>query len=421
MTTEFWIGLTAMIGLALVFVLAPVMFYKRPTQDGTSTREQNLAAYRSRLMELDEDYHAGRIDGATWQQMKDELAGSLLDDVGENAAPRHDAGRRPAVVVGLVALILIPAVSIGLYQDWGALSDLEQYRTMQAMDDSGGNRVQRMTDLAGQLRDRLTDSPDNPRGWAMLGRTYMTLERYQDAAWAFRQLAGHVQDGTERAATAWGLAAQAEYFVSRGTLSDRVQSAIKKARERNPNEVNALGVLGVHAFSQEAYREALGYWERILEVAPDHPRVASIRDGVAEAYRRLGEPVPESVRSAMADDGGAFVTVRVSLADRLQGEVPPETALFVFAKAAGGGPMPLAAARLKASQLPTTIRLDDSMAMTESRSLSDADRVMVTARLSRSGEVQPQSGDWQGQLLQPVTLADYQGQPLALTIDRVIP
>jgi cytochrome c-type biogenesis protein CcmH len=58
--------------------------------------------------------------------------------------------------------------------------------------------------------------------------------------------------------------------------------------------------------------------------------------------------------------------------------------------------MPLAILRRKASELPLDFALDDSMAMAPGAELSSFPRIVVTARISRSGQAKPQPGDLQG-------------------------
>ncbi|WP_148862369.1 c-type cytochrome biogenesis protein CcmI [Marinobacter fonticola] len=422
MTLAFWLTLAALIGLALVFVLYPLVFHRPDKAAVNDIRHQNLLAYRSRMAELEAEREAGNLDEATYQQMKEELAGSLLDDVTHSEREvervgRRVPGRRAAQVIVLASVILVPAVSLWLYNDWGGVDQLEQYQTMLEMRQTSQDQGQQMAQLADQLRARLLDNPDNLEGWAMLGRTYMNLENYAQAAWAYEQLAGQVQDVPNEAATAWGLAAQARFFESRGAMNDNVTGAIAEARERNPDEVNALGLLGINAFERQAYQEAIDYWERIIAVAPDHPQLPSIRQGVAEAYRRLGQPVPESLAQAE----GPSVTVRVELAETFKDDIAPDTTLFIFARNAEGGAMPLAVARLTAAQLPATVTLDDSMAMAPGAKLSGAATVMIAARLSPSGEAIPQSGDWQGVSHEPVNLDNYNGEPVEIVIDQRVP
>ena len=80
--------------------------------------------------------------------------------------------------------------------------------------------------------------------------------------------------------------------------------------------------------------------------------------------------------------------------------------------------MPLAIARLKASRLPVTVILDDSMGMLPAMKLSMFREVVVGARISKSGNALPQSGDLQT-LSAPLDV--HRSEPIALTIDRLVP
>ncbi|MBW0146721.1 c-type cytochrome biogenesis protein CcmI [Marinobacter arenosus] len=414
MTETFWIAATVLIILALAFVLYPVLFHSTGARERADLRNQNLLAYRSRMKELDAEYEAGILDDENYRQLKEELAGAMLDDLPENAEPgRLVSGRKSAMAVGLLAILVVPAATFMLYQEWGAMDRVEQFLTMQEMGDTEAARQDRMNELAGQLREKLEASPDNSEGWAMLGQSYMRLERYGDAAWAFRSLADSVEDDGSRA-VALGLAAQALFYRSEGAMTEEVTGAIEAARALNPDEVNSLGLLGIHAFSQQNYREAIRYWERIGTVAPDHPQLASIQGGIREAYNRLGEE-PPAMEQAMSD--GPAVIVRVSLSDAFQDQVPPDTTLFVFARRVdGAGGPPLAITRLTAGALPAEVRLDDSTSMSPESKISGAEQVMVTARLSRSGNAIAQAGDWQGSLDAPVEVGSE--APVDLVIDQ---
>jgi len=415
MTETFWIAATVLIILALAFVLYPVIFYRPEAKHNADLRNQNLMAYRTRMKELDDELAAGILDEENYGQLKEELAGTMLDDIPEHEKPgRTVSGRRSAMVVSLLALVLLPPAAFLMYQEWGAMDQVEQFVTMKEMQGTDAGRAAKLAELADTLRAKLDASPDNPDGWAMLGQTYMRLERYGDAGWAFRKLADSVVEDSNARSVALGLAAQAFFFQSKGEMSEQVTSAIDEARSLNPDEVNALGLLGIHAFSQEKYPEAIRYWERIVEVAPEHPQLASIQGGINAAYRRMGQEPPAVAAAA----SGPGVTVRVSLAEDFRDQVPADTTLFVFARQvnAQAGP-PLAIARLSAADLPAEVRLDDSHSMSPQARISSAGEVLITARLSRSGSAMPQAGDWQGSLADPVPVVTEPGEPAELVID----
>ena len=91
--------------------------------------------------------------------------------------------------------------------------------------------------------------------------------------------------------------------------------------------------------------------------------------------------------------------------------------MFVFARAAGGPGAPLAVMRRQVKDLPLQFALDDTMAMAPDRKLSAAQEVIVGARISRSGNPMPQSGDLQG-LSRPVKVG---AAGVAVVIDTAVP
>ena len=176
MTNTFWIAATVLIIIALAFVLFPVLFQRSNARARADIRNQNLMAYRTRMKELDDEFEAGILDEDNYRQLKEELAGSMLDDVPESEQPRSVVpGRKSAIAVALVSVLVLPGAAYYLYQEWGAMDRVEQYIAMQQMQQTDAGRQAQMTDLVAQLRDRLEAAPDNPDGWAMLGQSYICL------------------------------------------------------------------------------------------------------------------------------------------------------------------------------------------------------------------------------------------------------
>src|SRR5690606_15775344 len=95
----------------------------------------------------------------------------------------------------------------------------------------------------------------------------------------------------------------------------------------------------------------------------------------------------------------------------------PSATVFVFARAADGPPMPLAVKRLTAAELPADISLTDAMAMTPQLKLSMFDKVTVSARISASGQADPQAGDLEAA---NKTISVKDKQPVTLTIDHPV-
>ena len=79
--------------------------------------------------------------------------------------------------------------------------------------------------------------------------------------------------------------------------------------------------------------------------------------------------------------------------------------------------MPLAIVRMQVKDLPAKFAFDDSMAMTPDMKLSTQAAVVVGARVSKSGQAMPQSGDHEG-LSPPVKVG---ASGVAVVIDKTLP
>jgi cytochrome c-type biogenesis protein CcmH len=111
------------------------------------------------------------------------------------------------------------------------------------------------------------------------------------------------------------------------------------------------------------------------------------------------------------------VSGRVSIQPELAAKVAKGDTLFIYARAKTGPKMPLAILRLTASDLPASFKLTDDMAMTPTMKMSSFPEVVIEARISKSGQAVPASGDLQG-FSEPVRLGH---NNIAIVIDRQIP
>ena len=90
------------------------------------------------------------------------------------------------------------------------------------------------------------------------------------------------------------------------------------------------------------------------------------------------------------------VTGTVMLGGTVASKANPEDTVFIFARAADGPRMPLAIVRKQVKDLPFNFKLDDALAMNASMKLSNFGRVVVGARVSKTGNAMSQPGDLEG-------------------------
>jgi hypothetical protein len=117
--------------------------------------------------------------------------------------------------------------------------------------------------------------------------------------------------------------------------------------------------------------------------------------GTAGAAAAVVEAGSSGARAAAP--AGAAISGTVVLAPSLAPQARPTDTVFIFARAVEGPPMPLAVIRKQVKDLPISFTLDDSMAAWPAAKVSSFPQVVVTARVSKSGEGQPRDGDLQGQ------------------------
>ncbi|HRP28571.1 MAG TPA: c-type cytochrome biogenesis protein CcmI, partial [Burkholderiaceae bacterium] len=112
----------------------------------------------------------------------------------------------------------------------------------------------------------------------------------------------------------------------------------------------------------------------------------------------------------------AAIRGTVSLSPAVAGKAAADDTVFVYARAADGPRMPLAIVRLQVRDLPAAFTLDDSSAMSPAARLSAAPRVIVSARVSKSGQATPSPGDLVGETPAMANHAD----GVALEIDEIV-
>jgi cytochrome c-type biogenesis protein CcmH len=136
-------------------------------------------------------------------------------------------------------------------------------------------------------------------------------------------------------------------------------------------------------------------WEKLQGRLPagSEPALA-LQERLREARQRGNLPAPPPAADTTAPMAVISGTVRIAPA--LAERAAPGDTVFVFARPETGSRMPLALTRLRVSDLPAAFRLDESTAMGGGAGTSGAGRVVVVARVSKSGDAAPASGDLEG-------------------------
>lgn len=421
MSIPFLIAAALLALLALAWLLRPLLRRATPGQ-GTSRQALNTTIYRDQLAELERDRTAGSIAEADFEQARAELQRRLLQDAA--VADEALAAPRPTRMTALALVLLVP-LGAGLLYAW-----LGNPAAMQPADAQHQITAGQIDEMINKLAARLEKNPEDTQGWAMLGRSYKALGRFDEAEKAFVR-AGDIVNNDPVLLTEYAdlLAVRAN-----NSLEGRPMELVQRALQLDPSNTMALALAGTAAYNHQDFPEATRYWEQLLKLMPPESEdakgltatLAEMREKSAGSVgknvgKNPGKSVAKSADMPAAKSGttqtaaAESVSGSVILAPALAGKVQPGDTLFVYARPAEGSRMPLAVLRVHASDLPLTFKLDDSMAISPELKLSGATLVKIDARVSKSGQAMPQPGDLIGESapLKPGT------KDIKLSIDRV--
>ncbi len=393
--------------VSLVFVIIPVL--RQPsTQDSLGRDEQNIVIARDKKAILQQQLANDQMSQQEFDAAMTDLEVSLAIDLERQQSLQSNQNAGKWAIWFFAALI--PVLSVYMYWQLGEYRVIEnpslaQARTktdaQTAAHGQSGKKAPSMAELVQKVKDHLRENPDDARGWFMLGRTYLSLQQYPEAVAALqRSYDLSPEEPAVLLALADGLA-----MTQNGSMAGEAEHLVKLALKLVPENPTALWLAGLAAEQGGRNREAFDYWMSLLPLLDGDPQskseVKTLLTELKQKHPELPEldfpaqaaasPMTAPVKSAAV--AGKGVSVSVTLDSQFSSKVSANDLLFIYAKAASGPPMPLAAKRLKVSDLPVKLTLSDADAMMPQMKLSSFDDVVIGARISRSGNPVAQAGD----------------------------
>ena len=371
----------ALAALLAALVLARLLWPARG-RGPVSARDANISIYRDQLREIDADLAAGKIAREDYDRSRRELESRVLEDVAgaESAAPPARRAGFPWAVGAA-----IPLLALGVYFVVGSPRMIER-------EAEHAVTAQQVENMVARLAAKLRDNPDDIDGWRLLGRSYSALGRFDQAANAYAQAAMRApRDPQLLADFADALA------MARGqTMQGEPEKLVLRALEIDPKNLKALALAGTAEYERKDYRAAAKTWGRMLPlVPPDSEDARAIQSNIDEALAMAGS-APATAPQKAAPAAARALRGEVRLADKVKKDAAPDDTVFIFARPVEGGGMPLAILKKRVRDLPVAFALDDSMAMAPTAKISGFPKVVITARVSKSGSAAPQPGDLQG-------------------------
>ncbi len=422
----FLISCALMLLLALAFVLLPLL--KQREVENTNRQELNLAIHREHLKELEHDREEGLISDEAFNKAVDELELELLSDIGKDDVATEVSLKRSPAVATFISMSL-PIMAIGLYFYLGEPGLINPEATPQASQQQNED-MHSILQMVERLEARLDEQPDDGEGWSMLGRSYLVMDRHAEAVRAYQKARELLGDQPALLADT----AEAMIMANNNSFNAESVQLLDKVLQADPDNQKALWMGGYYLLEQDEVEQALKLWQHLLSLFPaGSQQSVALQEHIDNVVAQSGiqppaMPEQQMAQTAQQNTGSeqvqtsaeptVSIDVHVSLDPGLAEKARPDDVVFVYARAAQGPRMPLAIARKRVSELPLTVTLDDTMAMTPAMSLAKFSEVIVGARISRTGNAMPASGDISGNS-GVINLAEVLG--VKVTLNEIIP
>jgi cytochrome c-type biogenesis protein CcmH len=293
--------------------------------------------------------------------------------------------------MGAVVALVVMGAAAGLYPLW---SNWNWHASAQSPANAGPDVLAMVAKLETHMRAQPGDLP----GWLLLGRSYVALNRLDDAIVAYDH--AHQLDA-KNAEAAMGLA-EAMSLRAGGQITAPAAQLFEEALALAPTNPKALLYGGFAAAVRGDRTLARTRWEALESLHPP-PQIVAMLDARIADLGPVGQavgttPSPPGTSSSVQGSSAAEVTVNISIAPALKSRLVSEAPLFVFAREPGSQGPPLAAKRLTSAAIGTQVHLSPADSMLPGRVLVAGRTVSVTARVSFSGQPVPAPGDLYGEL-----------------------
>ena len=389
---------------ALLFLLPPLL-QRQVSKEVIERKQLNIMLYKDQLVELEADLKSGVITQDQFDQAHADLERSLLQDVSDDDSEKQPtttvSGKIAAVIIG----VSVPILSVGMYAYLGEGKvgfDPENFRPGMTTEGHEGTLEQQVR----KLQDHVQQNPEDLEGWVMLARSYYFLKQYQAASDAFARSVAMTSEQNPGLLADY---ADALAMASGRNMAGKPYDLVKKALSIDPNHQKSLWLAATATYQAQDYKTTLDYWLTLRKQFPEgSDNYVQMTRNIAEVKQFLGMAIDDEVAvmqqaeagadqaAAPVEAGDAKVSGVVTLDPALQDKISASDTLFVFARAASGPRMPLAIIRTTVADLPLNFTLDDSLAMNPQMKLSKFKEVVVGARISKTGNAMPQSGDLSG-------------------------
>jgi cytochrome c-type biogenesis protein CcmH/NrfG len=171
--------------------------------------------------------------------------------------------KHKAIFTALIIFVLLPLIAGILYFHWGKANGLLSYAAHQQQAlrvKAELAKIKNPQQVVDQLQTYLHDHPNNPKGWYLLGKVYLTQNNYREALTALTKAHEQAADNIEYSVAY----AMAVFFTNQKQLTPATKQLLEQVLLQSPNHVAATNLLAIDAYNQGQYNQAIHYWEKLI-------------------------------------------------------------------------------------------------------------------------------------------------------------
>jgi len=418
--TLLWPWAALLVITTLAVIVWPLLRAKARA-DAPDADAASIAILRDQKRSLDSERDAGEISDAERDAALSELARRVAEESDGSEAPASHQSSKRAWWAAIALVVIVPTAAFLIYQRLGT-PDATVLADATAGHEVSEKQILAMVDA---LAARLKQHPEDADGWVLLGRSYLALERFPEAADAY----GHANALIKDDANVLADYADVLAMTQNRTLAGRPAALVAQALAIDPKNKKALALAATVALEAHDIPKSLGYWKALAaELPPESEEARQVAGFIAEITAQGAGTPPASTPTAASGarqspassappPAPESISGRVDIDPALASKVALNDTVFIYARAEEGPRMPLAILRIGAKELPRDFTLDDSMGMGSGTKLSATPQVIVEARISKSGNAMPQPGDLFGR----TTPVKPGARGLRINIDQMVP
>ena len=431
--SEFYIIVSGLITLVLLIVAFPWLRNKNHAkQDSLS----NTQIVKQRLAELDREVQEGLISEHDKRQAVDELKLALVD---ESAFQSHKTGNaKLPLAIGAVLAIACGVIVYAQVNQMGrvtqasqAIEALPELSQQLASGNANNLTQQDIASLALAIRQRLREEPEDDTGWMYFGRLMLSIGQEVQAIEAIDKAVSLAPSNSANRITL------AQALMTTGDVNnlERAQSILLGLLNDNPANDNLALMMAVVSAqlgdlenTQRFYKQVEGKLPadsdmaqrlvaRIKELQGNASVMAALQNTAAEITDTSTAQNASSEAKNASSEAQTGFNITVNLSDDASTKAPKDGFLIVFAQDANSdNKMPAAVVKLPIDDFPVSVTLTTENAMMPQFTLATLSDVVVTARLSKDGNVAVSKGEWQGSVNASVTANEISS--LSVIIDK---